>query len=373
MEQFLKDGIVFGQTAYDIYTTIPKVNSFCTSTLYLKVEPEFFDIHASITGLKNDNYRMKKITNCILKTTINNVTLFLCKSVNKTTIEPIFIDIMINSLPFQIKLENIVDTTINILLEPILNLRNCKDMSEALANWALNKIYLQSPVYINFKKIKDLNMINIDLEYLNDKIDRFLIIQNVRTFVPQKFLNKVRKIQKTKTNLFVDFMAIINDINRYFVKKVGIYHKHLDEMTYYYLDFPIELYGVDSEVLDDTKRTRLLLYDPSKKVPEQPSQLMLGLAYALFGTIPQPPPLPKTYLRLKSTLIFQNLRWFFNTRCNGGKAFGFNGISGLVDGKYGQTFYKYDDVILWLVTHPNTIEEVEFVVLDPIPQNYIYF
>lgn len=393
MEQFLKDGTIFGQTAYDIYIAIQKESGFYASTLHLKLEPVLFElmIHTNL------NRKLKKITNCMLKTSIKGKTfveddqrssppldvlgrrvsesikLFLCKNVDINSIEPVLIKIMINTQPLQVKIENIVETTINILLEPILNLRKCKDIEEALTNWALNAVYLESPVYIDFKKLKTLNVVEIDPKYLNGKISWFLATNNIRDFVPQKFLNKIRKLHKSKKNLWVEFMEVVNDINRYFVKKVRAYHKynHIDSMTYFYLDFPIELYGTDLAFSE--RRSKLLLYDPSKKVPEKPSQFMLGLAYALSGTIPKPPPPPKTYLRLRSTLIFENLRWFFNTRRNDGKAFGFNGIYGLIDGCYGQTFYKYDDVILWLVTHPNTIEEVELVVLDPIPQNYIYF
>jgi hypothetical protein len=78
-------------------------------------------------------------------------------------------------------------------------------------------------------------------------------------------------------------------------------------------------------------------------------------------------------LHLKSFAILFNLRWFFNTMYNSKKAFGLDKEYGITeDGYYGQTIYKYDDVLLWLITHPNTIDEVEFVVLDPIPPNYIF-
>jgi hypothetical protein len=78
------------------------------------------------------------------------------------------------------------------------------------------------------------------------------------------------------------------------------------------------------------------------------------------------------YLHLKSFAILFNLRWFFNTRYNSKKALGFDGEYGRTITGYGQTFHKYDDVLLWLTTHPNTIEDVEFVILDPIPSHYIF-
>lgn len=62
-------------------------------------------------------------------------------------------------------------------------------------------------------------------------------------------------------------------------------------------------------------------------------------------------------LKFKSLGILFNLRWFFNTRNNNKKIFGLDGEYGLTDeGLIGQTFHKYDDV---LVSNPNTLEEVE--------------
>lgn len=81
----------------------------------------------------------------------------------------------------------------------------------------------------------------------------------------------------------------------------------------------------------------------------------------------------KDDLKFKSLGILFNLRWFFNTRNNNKKIFGLDGEYGLTDeGLIGQTFHKYDDVLLWLVSNPNTLEEVEFVVIDHISDFYIF-
>jgi hypothetical protein len=78
-------------------------------------------------------------------------------------------------------------------------------------------------------------------------------------------------------------------------------------------------------------------------------------------------------LKFKSLGILFNLRWYFNTRNNNKKIFGLDGEYGFTEeGLIGQTFHKYADVLLWLVSNPNTLEEVEFVVIDHISDFYIF-
>jgi hypothetical protein len=140
-------------------------------------------------------------------------------------------------------------------------------------------------------------------------------------------------------------MDIITRINDYFVKMVKNYYKkeHVKDITDYNLDFSIELYGRKEEIMDPTSRKSLYLVQKHED-----------------------------HIHLKSFAILFNLRWFFNTRYNCKKSLGFDFQYGRTINGYGQTFHKYDDVLRWLVTHPNAIEDVEFVVLDPIPPNYIF-
>jgi hypothetical protein len=140
-------------------------------------------------------------------------------------------------------------------------------------------------------------------------------------------------------------MDIITRINDYFVKMVKNYYKkeHVKDITDYNLDFSIELYGRKEEIMDPTSRKSLYLVQKHED-----------------------------HIHLKSFAILFNLRWFFNTRYNCKKSLGFDFQYGRTINGYAQTFHKYDDVLRWLVTHPNAIEDVEFVVLDPIPPNYIF-
>jgi len=349
MEEYFKKGIVTGQTAYQIYNTLSKVEEhFNDQDFHIQLDSVIF-------GYLSLYNKIKRITNCKLKTSFKNINLYIYKNVSEIDLESIPANIMVDSNLFSINLENIISVTINVLLEPLFKLRKCQSVEEAVYNWALNKIYLENPPYIDYKKLKELNMVRINPEYLNDQFNWLLTRPNIYNFIPKKYKTKLLNLQKMKKNLWVEFMETIVSINKYFIKKVSTYHKstRINELTYFFLDFNIEFYGLKEEVLDkNIFRKQLLLYNLSKVKNSHDNN---------------------HYLHLKSFAILNNLRWFFNTRNNNKKAFGFDGEYGLTkDGEYGQTYHKYDDVILWLTTHPNNIEDVEFIILDSIPLNYIF-
>lgn len=371
MAQFLTTGIIFGQTAFNIFNNISKyikerndhssqqsnlMNitnlNFKFDEIHIKLHP--VDFNNIRDGCLNHLYKLKKISNCKLEaiskinTKEDAIKYFLYKDMPGTIIKSLQIELKINSSHQKINIENIIDVEINEFLGPLLNLRKCQSINEALMNWALNNNFMTFQSYIDHKKLAESNMIAIDREYFEEKLRWFLTNENIVNFIPKKFFRKVQSIQKLKKNiigLITDFLNIITNINKYFIKLVRQYYtqERVIQITSYSLSFPIELYGKKEEIYHPTSRKSLYL------VPKD-----------------------KGYVYLKSFAVLFNLRWFFNTRYNSKKSLGFDGEYGRTIHGYGQTFHKYDDVLLWLVTHPNTIEEVEFVVLDPIPPNYIF-
>lgn len=331
MAQFLENGIIFGQTAFKILKTISDHDQNHNIVLD--------EIH--LKSNKTYNYTIKKISNC--KVEVTGKPKYFIYSPTDSTKNFITLNLMINSTLQKVILEDILDVQINVLLQPIIDLRKCESLNEALMNWSLNNIFLQSQEYFNHKKLISLNIVSLNLKR---KIFWFLKEKNVQKFVPKNFLQKVNRIQKSKKNYLIlleEFMDIIQHINQHFIKMVKKYYKmeNVAQIQPYNFTFPIELYGNREEI----NECRKSLYLVRKN---------------------------KDFIHLKSFAILFNLRWFFNTRYNSKKSLGFDKEYGITIDGYGQTLHKYDDVLLWLITHPNTIEDVEFVVLDPIPSNYIF-
>lgn len=364
MNLLLNSGIISGSTAFKIYENI--FENIKVSEIHMKIDFKNLNI------LPNFLPNFKKISNCRIKTTVENINFYLNSS---STTAFILLDTFINGLMYTIKVENILDVMIEVLLDPLLRLRNCEDTNEALMCWSLthldeirpkslSKFYSQHQPLLDFIKIRKIltkKVQSTDNEvtnvwYLKSKMGWFLNHNTINLLVPSKFIKKVKRnlvIVQKNPDLYVEvtitFLTILFDIKKYFVKKVQQYY--IKECVYsvgpFDLIFDIELYGRKEEVLNHNQRKSLHLTPPTQSKYD--------------------------YFHLKSFAILYNLRWFFNTTCNNKKSFGLDGEYGLTkDGKNGQTFHKYDDVIFWLVTHPNTIKEVEFVVLDPIPRNYIF-
>ena len=383
MNLLLNSGIISGSTAFKIYENI--FENIKASEIHMKIDFKNLNI------LPNFLPNFKKISNCRIKTTVENINFYL-NSCSTTTF--ILLDTFINGLMYTIKVENILDVMIGVLLDPLLRLRNCEDTNEALMCWSLthldeirpkslSKFYSQHQPLLDFikiqkiltKKVQSADNEVTNVQYLKSKMGWFLNHNTINLLVPPKFIKKVKRnlvIVQKNPDLYVEvtitFLTILFNIKKYFVKKVQQYY--IKECVYsvglFDLIFDIELYGRKEEVLNHNQRKSLHLTPPTQS------------KYNYFHHFSQSRSVPDTieeedYFHLKSSAILYNLRWFFNTTCNNKKSFGLDGEYGLTeDGKNGQTFHKYDDVIFWLVTHPNTIKEVEFVVLDPIPRNYIF-
>lgn len=346
MEQVLKNGIIFGQTAFKILKTISESDqnhNIFLEEIHIKVNSTYFDRVKN--GCLDPLFRIKKISNCKVSFG-DNPKYFLY--MDDGTVEHFSSNLTINTTLTSLLFEDILDVQINSLLQPIIELRRCKSINEALMNWSLNNIFIENQDYFNHKKLISSNMVCSNAIYFKKKVWWFLKNENIQQFVPKKFLQKVEHIHKSKKThsmLLIEFMDIVVHINQYFLKMVRKYYKteHVQQITSYDYSFPIELYGNMEEINHPTNRKSLYLVRKNKE-----------------------------HVRLKSFAILFNLRWFFNTRYNYKKSLGFDKEYGKTVNGYAQTFHKYDDVLLWLITHPNTVEEVEFVVLDPIPPNYIF-
>jgi hypothetical protein len=349
MTLFLTTGVVFGQTAFNIFNQIEQNFSLNMDEIHLKLDPQ--DFNNVRAGLFDQTFKIKKISNCKIGITSNKIKFFLYKDMPGVILKYSSFEIMINSIQYTLKVENLLSVHINGLLEPLLNLRRCQSLNEALMNWSLNKKFTSSTMVmssIKIKKLMELSMIDCNPIDFKEKLRWFLTHENIINFVPSKFIKKVKVLHQSKKNtsiLYPQFMDIITRINDYFVKMVKNYYKkeHVKDITDYNLDFSIELYGRKEEIMDPTSRKSLYLVQKHED-----------------------------HIHLKSFAILFNLRWFFNTRYNCKKSLGFDFQYGRTINGYAQTFHKYDDVLRWLVTHPNAIEDVEFVVLDPIPPNYIF-
>lgn len=356
MDLFFTKGTIFGQTAFKIFKELTKQSSINCQEFHIKLGNTEYN---NIKNIKNngfinpikliefDNIKIKKSSNCKLEVSLKSILYFLYKD-NLPLNYSFFLTVHLNQKLTQIIIEDVCMCQINVLLEPLLNLRKCYSINEALMNWSLNNNFLSFQEYFNHSKLINNGIVECNQKYFDEILKWFLRCKNILNFVPKKFLNKVKNIQKSKKaieNKYIQFMDIIILINKYFIKMVRKYYnfENVGKLNLYNLTFPIELYGNKEDILNPIKRKSLYLV--KKK---------------------------KDYLYLKSFAILFNLRWFFNTRYNSKKSLGLDGEYGKTINGYGQTFHKYDDVIKWLVTHPNTIEDVEFVILDPIPFEYIF-
>ena len=344
MEHLFQTGVFFGQSAFNIfYNHFNGTVNHKIDEAHLKLEGSQFDFMVKQTN----SYRIKKLSNCKILLTINKLDkstmkYFLYRKSMVDTSKNLQLEIMVNSTKQKINIDNIIDVQINILLEPLLNLRRCESLNEALMCWSLNGYFLKDQKYIKYDGSK---IPVFDDGILKDALRRFLTNDNILTFVPKQFINKIKKIHNSKQKNINEVMDIITNINRYFIKKVQTYFRKekISTITSYDLNFKIELYCDDLNHQNNNRKS---------------------LSFIRKN---------KDDIHLKSLAILFNLRWFFNTRYNHQESFGLDGEYGKCSTGYGQTFHKYDDVILWLITHPNTLNEVELVVLDPIPPQYIWF
>ncbi|ADO00494.1 hypothetical protein WIV_gp150 [Wiseana iridescent virus] len=347
MTLFLNIGIIFGQTAFKIFKKLETGKKVDLSEFHIKLDALHFNNLRD--GYFNHLYRIKKISNCKLGVVHNGVRYYLYKDMPGVVLSHHTLQLFLNGELTLIKIEMILNVQINVLLEPLLNLRKCQSLNEALMNWSLNNnfndINFIEIGYINHLKLFENNNIEFEDTDVQSILNTFLNCESVH-LIPQRFLKKVLALQKKKDNTHFKvskFMDIITFTTKHFIKLVRKYSKfeNVVEVTRYNLNFPIELYINPKKI--ECKRKSLFLFKRNND-----------------------------YIRLKSFAILHNLRWFFNTRYNSKKSLGFDGEYGRTINGYAQTFHKYDDVLLWLVTHPNTIEDVEFVILDPIPPNYIF-
>lgn len=348
----LKYGIIFGQTAFDIYSKIS--NGHIDHNISLNQIELYFKNFNKAYDYFNHYYKIKNLSNCKLELTCKNKSdktkYFLHIPMNYQTIKFISLKLKINSSIVEIKIEDILHVQTKVLLEPLLTLRKCQSINEALMNWSLNSKFMVTQNHINNRKLLYLmnkydifNPINF-----KEVVAFFLTCTNIVNFIPKKFKLKVQQLNKSKKKFLIkiiEFMDIIVQINEYFTKLVKKYYviEHVDQITNYNLEFSIELYGDKDEISHPTDRKSLYM---TKK--------------------------NNGYIHLKTFAILFNMRWFFNTRYNSKQPLGFDKEYGITEQGYGQTLHKYDDVLLWLITHPNTLEDVEFVVLDSIPSNYIF-
>lgn len=216
-----------------------------------------------------------------------------------------------------------------MLFDPIFNLRNCKSINEAITSWALNYNFLKCKGVICVKNLSSEILNLVEIESLSNKL---LTNPNSR-FIPEKFLYKFQQVTKQTRPDPLKFMCLVNELYLLVQKHYTI--EQVDRLIPYHLIFPIKLF---------CQRKELQLV---KDGDHRWASLRLVQKF-------------EDDLKFKSLGILFNLRWFFNTRNNNKKIFGLDGEYGLI----GQTFHKYDDVLLWLVSNPNTLEEVEFVISD---------
>lgn len=353
-------GTIIGQTAYYIYRFLCGREALLElNEIHMRLS-SLDEFHHIRNGSLNHIFSLRKISNCKLQLT------FKANSVIKFFVfQPMYgqigfeeftsseVEVMLNSNLEKVRIENILNAEMSVLLEPLLNLRDCKGIDEAFFNWTLNKKFNEIG-YIDHKQLSQLKL-EYSLDNLKRSVALFLSISNIRRFVPEKFVKKVRKVinflyskkvvkrqEDFKVQSYADFLEVITSINKYFVDKVRR-NQSSYEINLLFIDFPIKLFGKKEDFLHESKRKSLFLVRKNEDD-----------------------------IHFKSLAILDNLRWFFNTRYNATKSLGFDGEYGRAINGYGQTFHKYDDVMLWLKTHPHTIEEVEYVILDPIPPNYIH-
>lgn len=322
-------GTIYGITAFEIFRQLVHHKEVECFVLEIAVDNGIFN-HLKSSCLS------KKKSNCRLEVTTNTFEKYIvCNEPIQYSFQ---LQLILNHNVTTIFIEDILLCQIRVLLAPILNLRRCNTLDEALMNWSLNNSFIPQKEYIDHKKLVLTNMVECNQTFFKEIFVWFLRCKNISKFVPTKFLNKVIAIQKSKTDIktkYICFMDIIVLINKYFTNIVQKYMIKND------LSVSIELYGYKQEVLSLSRKS---LYLVEKK----------------------------GCLRLKSFAILFNLRWFFNTMYNCKKSIGLDGEYGHTENGYGQTFHKYDDMIKWVITHPNALKDAELVVLDPIPTEYIF-
>ncbi|AHL67594.1 hypothetical protein DH26_gp101 [Chloriridovirus anopheles1] len=328
-------------------------------------ELDLSELHCMFYPEEFNNFRnLPKITkksNCKLLFIHNHIKYFLYKDMPGTTFNDIVIPgnlIGGNLGGGNLRIEYIVDVYVNVLLRPLFELRDCDNLDEALMCWSLNNRFSEADSN-NANVAKTIQSRQHELSTFQKQIlfpektgttifkkqlDRLLNHKYIHLLVPSKFIIKIKTMHKAKhvSEITVcKFLDIVTNIHVYFKKKVKRYHeRNIKGVKREDLDFPIELYG------------RVAVEGESK----------LSLHFAPF----------EGCVHYKSTAILNNMRWFFNTRYNSKEVFGLDGEFGRGLCGYGQTFHKYVDMILFLVSNPNTYKHCELVVLDPIPSEFIF-
>lgn len=351
--------VVFYAEDFDYFRDLPKSN-LCTirkkSNCKLQLRQQNRElIQQQMKGNVDQNDELLDNN----KGEVSTTTIFLYKDMPGTTFNSVDVADFEGQ---KISLEYIVDVYCSVMLKPLIDLRNCNDLDEAMICWSLNKQFFddqeneQDLIDIMKHQIKTCGLENLQKtillqkEAFKSRIVWFLNHKHFQAFVPMKFQNRVKKLWKSRRLLsetsVVEFLDIMHNIHSYFVKKVKTYfNKNIKGINIYDLEYKIELYGKREP--DETGRISLFFEEYRPANNEQ-------------------------LVHYKSTAILNNLRWFFNTRFNSRETFGLDGEFGRGLSGYGQTFHKYEDMILFLVSHPNTVKHCELVVLDPIPENYIF-
>ena len=376
-------GVVCNQTAFEIYEKLSKsITDFWFSTIEIKLQTADYQLvkqRFQAKHLSNHKYQVRvnnplslpdpkgvgfgqrvrtgSLLRCDERAAPFTTGLPMSGDVSLIVYEAeacssnvVAIPVCLNGSFVSVNLENLGTVTFGMLFDPIFNLRNCKSINEAITSWALNYNFLKCKGVICVKNLSSEILNLVEIESLSNKL---LTNPNSR-FIPEKILYKFQQVTKQTRPDPLKFMCLVNELYFYLCKLVQKHYtiEQVDRLIPYHLIFPIKLFCQRKELQ--------LVKDGDHRAHQHWASLRLVQKF-------------EDDLKFKSLGILFNLRWFFNTRNNNKKIFGLDGEYGLTDeGLIGQTFHKYDDVLLWLVSNPNTLEEVEFVVIDHISDFYIF-
>lgn len=364
-------GVVCNQTAFEIYEKLSKsITDFWFSTIEIKLQTADYQIvkqRFQTKHLSNHKYQVRVnnplslcderaapfTTDSLFGVPMSGEVSLIVYEAEACSSNVVAIPVCLNGSFVSVNLENLGTVTFGVLFDPIFNLRNCKSINEAITSWALNYNFLKCKDVIDVKNLSSEILNLVEIESLSNKL---LMNPNSR-FIPEKFLYKFQQVTKQTRPNFKDplkFMCLVNELYFYLCKLVQKHYtiEQVDRLIPYHLIFPIKLFCQRKELQ--------LVKDEDHRAHQHWASLRLVQKF-------------EDDLKFKSLGILFNLRWYFNTRNNNKKIFGLDGEYGFTEeGLIGQTFHKYDDVLLWLVSNPNTLEEVEFVVIDHISDFYIF-
>lgn len=365
-------GVVCNQTAFEIYEKLSKstrslpwrrapVTDFWFSTIEIKLQTADYQIvkqRFQAKHLSNHKYQVRvnnpfTTDSLLFGNKMSGEVSLIVYEAEACSSNVVAIPVCLNGSFVSVNLENLGTVTFGVLFDPVFNLRNCKSINEAITSWALNYNFLKCKDVIDVKNLSSEILNLVEIESLSNKL---LMNPNSR-FIPEKFLYKFKQVTKQTRPNFKDplkFMCLVNELYFYLCKLVQKHYtiEQVDRLIPYHLIFPIKLFCQRKELQ--------LVKDEDHRAHQHRASLRLVQKF-------------EDDLKFKSLGILFNLRWYFNTRNNNKKIFGLDGEYGFTEeGLTGQTFHKYDDVLLWLVSNPNTLEEVELVVIDHISDFYIF-